>query len=190
VKITRRSSLRAVALAAGRALAEHGIRAVLTGGACASLHADGAYVSEDVDFVLEGRVRVGELDEALAGIGFRRVTNRYVHPDSPFWLEFPRGPLAVGGDLDVEPVKLRGAGTGVLALSATDSCRDRLAAFYHWNDRQSLEAALEIALRNRIELERVRRWSAAEGQEAKFDEFALRLRRRRSARARRAAKRP
>lgn len=49
--ITARTSLRGVALAVGRALAERGIRAVLTGGACASLHSGGRYLSDDLERV-------------------------------------------------------------------------------------------------------------------------------------------
>lgn len=179
MRITDQSPLRDVALAVGRALADHGIRAVLTGGACASLHAAGRYLSDDLDFVLAGRVSVADLDDAMASLGFERQTNRYVHPRSDFWVEFPRGPLAVGGDLDVEVVEERGEAGIVLALSPTDSCRDRLAAYYHWNDRQSLAVAARIAARHDLDLERIRRWSDDEGHAERFEEFrseATRLR--------------
>jgi hypothetical protein len=176
VRITKRTPLRQVALAVGRALAGEGIRAVLTGGACASIHAEGHYLSADVDFVLEGQVVVADLDRAMAKVGFYRDANRYLHPRSPFWVEFPRGPLAVGGDLDVRPMDLEeGSEAPILALSPTDSCRDRLAAFYHWNDRQSLGVALEIASRHDLDLERIRRWSAREGHAMPFEEFLLAL---------------
>jgi hypothetical protein len=191
VTISSRSSLRQVAFAVARALAEHGIRAVLTGGACASLHARGRYLSEDLDFILEGRVVVADLDRAMATIGFVRRANRYVHPCSRFWVEFPRGPLAVGADLEVRPIELGRASARLLSLSPTDSCRDRLAAFFHWNDRQSLAVALEIAKRHEIDLDLIRRWSEGEGHAARCEEFfrqlarsAPRASRRRRARAR------
>ncbi|HEY3170433.1 MAG TPA: hypothetical protein VGK08_05460, partial [Thermoanaerobaculia bacterium] len=59
------------------------------------------------------------------------------------------------------------------------SCRDRLAAFYHWNDRQSLETAVRIALRNRVDFQLIRGWSAEEGMETKYNEFRQELTRRR-----------
>lgn len=62
-----------------------------------------------------------------------------------------------------------------LVLSPTDSCRDRLAAFYHWNDRQSLEVAVAIARRNRVNMAAIRRWSIAEGAARGFDEFLAEL---------------
>jgi hypothetical protein len=162
----------------GHALSEHGIRAILTGGACASLHAGGAYLSRDIDFILEGRVEVTELDAAMAAAGFARQANRYLHPQSPFWVEFPRGPLAVGADLKIAPRPLGDEAADTLALSPTDSCRDRLAAFYHWNDRQSLEVALLIAVRNEIDFDLVRRWSVGEGHLARYEEFRRELSRR------------
>ena len=100
--------------------------------------------------------------------------NRYVHARAPFWIEFPRGPLAIGGDLQIEPCVLGKPGRSSLALSPSDSCRDRLAAFYHWNDLQSLAVAIEIAARHDLDLRLIRRWSAAEGHAERCTEFLLR----------------
>ena len=50
----KRSSLAAVALAVRGAMRRNGVRAILTGGACASLHTRGAYLSRDMDFILAG----------------------------------------------------------------------------------------------------------------------------------------
>ncbi|MEO8198301.1 MAG: hypothetical protein ABI689_16405 [Thermoanaerobaculia bacterium] len=178
--ITRRTELETVAAVVGDALAEHGIRAVLTGGACAGIYSGGLYSSEDVDFVLEGPVTASSLDAAMATVGFSRRGNRYLHPESPFWVEFPRGPLAVGADLDLRPVPLR-SDRKTLALSPTDSCRDRLAAFFHWSDRQSFTVAVEIAFLNDVDLPKIRRWSATEGHAARCEEFERELHRRRLA---------
>jgi hypothetical protein len=41
--------------------------------------------------------------------------------------------------------------------------KDRLAAFYHWKDQQSLEQAILIARDHDIDIEEVRRWSVNEG---------------------------
>lgn len=188
MKIAKRTPIRDVALAVGGALAEAGIRAVLTGGACASIHSSGRYLSADLDFVLEGRVQVSDLDRAMARVGFVRQGNRYLHPRSPLWVEFPRGPLAIGGDLDLHPIQLETSESPTLALSPTDSCRDRLAAFYHWNDRQSLGVAVEIASRHELDLDLVRRWSAKEGHAVRFEEFLLELQRQAPRRRERAGK--
>src|SRR4030095_543807 len=59
----------------------------------------------------------------------------------------------------------------VKALSATDSCRDRLAAFYHWNDRQSLITAVQVAKHRKVNLNAIRAWSERENAIDRFTEF-------------------
>lgn len=93
----RRPSLAPLAITVGDALRRHGIRAVLTGGACASLYTRGAYQSVDMDFIVSGPVTQAALDPARASVGFRRRRDRYVHPRFPFYVEFPSGPLAIIG---------------------------------------------------------------------------------------------
>jgi hypothetical protein len=176
VKITAASTLREVVQVVSRALSAADIRAVLAGGASASLHSDGDYLSHDLDYILESRVTQKQLDAAMAGAGFERSADRYVHPASAFFVEFPRGPLAIGDDDLVTPVDVRIGSTRVLTLSATDACRDRLAAFYHWSDRQSLDTALKIARRRRVDLPTMRRWSRREGKLPQFEEFVRALR--------------
>jgi len=149
---------------------------VLTGGACASLYAGGVYQSYDVDFVLRGDVRLALLDSAMGEAGFQRNGGVYIHPVVPITVEFPAGPLAIGRDAGIRPIRRRMGGQTVLSLSATDSCRDRLAAYYFWGDRQSLETAVEIALRHRVDHAEVRRWSVEEGAQAGYAAFLRRLR--------------
>lgn len=176
--------LPALALRVGSALDRHGIRGVLTGGACASVYTGGAYHSVDVDIILSGTVSRSQLDAAMASVGFERRRDRYVHPGLPFFVEFPRGPLAIGADHNIRPVTYRRGAYRMLVLSATDACRDRLAAFYHWNDRQSLEVAVLIASRHRVRMSAIQRWSAAEAAPDRFEIFRLELKRLRARRAR------
>jgi hypothetical protein len=171
MKLGARSAMTDVAASVADALAKAGIRAVLTGGACATLYSEGEYQSSDLDFILQSATKLQDLDDAMASADFRRSGNYYEHPRAPFLVEFPAGPLGIGADLDVRPVTLRLGRVRVKVLSATDSCRDRLAAFYHWNDRQSLAVAVEIGLRRRLNTEAIRRWSAQEKASRKFSEF-------------------
>lgn len=171
MKLGRRSGLADVARSVAGALRSAHIHAVLTGGACASLYSHGSYQSSDLDFIVQHAVSVAELDAAMAGIGFRRVGNHYQHPSTRFFVEFPAGPLGIGGDLHIRPVEYRIKGTVISALSQTDSCRDRLAAFYHWGDRQALKVAVTIARRHRVNVAAIRQWSKREGASEKFSEF-------------------
>lgn len=182
MSLTRRSSLRDVAECVATALSQAGIPSVLTGGACATLYTAGTYQSEDLDFVLQAPVPRAKLEAAMRSAGFRRRGDQYFHPRAPFFVEFPTGPLGIGGDLQIHPVEYRVRSARVLTLSPTDSCRDRLAAFYHWSDRQSLEVAVEIARRHPVNLQKIRRWSEAEGSSSQFKEFEAELKRARRAR--------
>jgi len=137
-----------------------------------------------MDFIVVGEVTQLGLDRALASVGFHRSRDRYVHGQVSFYVEFPRGPLAIGDDYQISPVTRSTAAGRAFALSATDSCRDRLAAFYHWNDRQSLGVAVSIARRNRVKLAQIQRWSAREGFADRFAEFRTELARRPRARTR------
>ena len=175
MKLTRTSTLPEVAVAVGAHLASHGIRAVLTGGACVAIHT-GTYASNDADFVLQSSVSQRSLDETLAKLGFVRNGAEYVHPDIVFSIEFPPGPLSIGDDLDVVPEPLTVGRVKTLGLSPTDSCRDRLAAFYHWNDRQALALAIEIARRRPVDFNLIRKWSAREGKTTAFGEFLRKVR--------------
>jgi hypothetical protein len=170
VKLTAASTLQEVAIAVGAHLASRGIRAVLTGGACVAIHT-GHYISKDADFVLQGPISQRGLEEALRELGFVRKGAEYAHSEVPFTVEFPPGPLSIGDDLEIIPAELSLGNITALGLSATDSCRDRLAAFYHWNDRQALALAVEIARASPVDLDLIRDWSAREGKTAEFGEF-------------------
>jgi hypothetical protein len=66
--------------------------------------------------------------------------------------------------------------TGVLTLLTPEDCiRDRLTAYFHWNDRQSLEQAVWVAQRHVFDVDRVRAWALAEGMSGKFSTFLERL---------------
>jgi hypothetical protein len=175
MSISPDASLRDVVAAVASVLKKHHITATLTGGACASLHSRGEYQSYDLDFILHSRVTQLQLDQAMVELGFERVGAQYQHPDTPFFVEFPRGPLAIGDDDMVEPVEVRVGQARVWALSATDSCRDRLAAFYFWNDEQSLRAAAAIARRDKVDMDAILRWSHREGHKHGYQRFLQEL---------------
>jgi hypothetical protein len=171
VRLTRRSSLADVAAEVARALAAAGIKAVLTGGACATLYTKGEYQSSDLDFILQSSASQRQLDAAMEAVGFRRAADRYEHPEARFFVEFPAGPLSIGADIAIQPVEYAIGNVKIKLLSPTDACRDRLAAFYHWRDRQSLETAALIARHNKVDLDVIREWSSREDASADFKEF-------------------
>ncbi len=62
-----------------------------------------------------------------------------------------------------------------MAIRVLDSVKDRLAAFYHWNDRQGLEQAINICSEQKIDLTEIERWSLKEEQLEKFKKFKQKL---------------
>jgi len=65
VKLTARSGLGAVATVVGDALRREGIRAVLTGGACANLYTGGRHQSVDADFIVGSPASRAAVDLAM-----------------------------------------------------------------------------------------------------------------------------
>jgi len=152
-------------------LEDHGVKVTLTGGACVSIHSDNRYQSYDLDFIEEmpqGRKR---LNDILAIIGFMEERRYFRHLETEFFLEFPPGPLSVGSEPMKEIVN-KNFSTGILKMiSPTDCVKDRLAAFYHWDDRQSLEQAMMVARAQEVDFLEIRRWSEKEKESDKFETF-------------------
>ena len=157
-------------------LAEQGINTVLSGGACVSIYSDNRYQSKDLDFIENISSGRRKLTAALSALGFTPTKERYfVHPESEFFLEFPPGPLAIGSEPAGQPATLE-FDTGTLRiLSPTDCVKDRLAAFFYWNDRQALEQALWVATTHPVDLQELERWSIKEGETEKFKTFMAAL---------------
>lgn len=161
-------------------IAEHlrskGIETVLVGGACISIYSANEYSSYDLDFIITGSATRQKVRTALAEINFTEENRYFVNPQTPFFVEFPSGPLAVGDEPPSAISTLRFATGNLRLLSPTDCVKDRLAAFYHWKDQQSLEQALLIARDHAINVAAVRRWSANEGFAEVFElKVSLRL---------------
>ena len=157
-------------------LAAQGIRVVLSGGTCVTIYARGAYVSGDLDLVLETYARPQLVAAALAELGFEPHGRVFKHRDSALWVDIRSAPLAVGSE-PVREVRELPVSTGTLRIiSPTDCVKDRLAAYYYHNDRQCMEQALLVAKSSDVDLAEVERWSTHEGQETRFAELKERLR--------------
>ena len=173
--ITASFTLTDVAFAVCTALDSAGFIVVLTGGSAATFYAPDAYQSLDLDFVVTLAGDAGE--QALLSLGYVRKSDFYKHPSSPYPLEFPPGPLAVGDDLITRWETAKRPGEILYVLSPTDSCRDRLASFLFWNDFSGLEQALAVvrARPMEVDLAAVEAWCRRENQLQKFLLFTSRL---------------
>jgi hypothetical protein len=63
------------------------------------LGAPNAYQSADADFVLTLEVDRKKIVEVMPALDFGSVSGTWVHPRTILTVEFPAGPLAVGGEL-------------------------------------------------------------------------------------------
>lgn len=155
-------------------LRKGGVEVLLVGGSCVSLYTENRYLSYDLDFITHSSLRI--IEPLLGKIGFRRKSSRHFsRDDCPFFVEFVAPPAAIGSEPVREKAILQTKSGRIVMLTPTDSVKDRLAAWYHWKDPQSLEQALLVAASQKVELAEVRRWSAREGFKAAYRTFEKRL---------------
>jgi hypothetical protein len=144
------------------------IKCTLTGGACVSIYSENQYQSSDIDFIQYITYPRKKLVDLMKQIGFDEKNRYFVHKDVAWFIEFPSGPLAIGSEPIKDTINLEFS-TGILRIiSQTDCVKDRLAAFYFWDDKQALEQAKLVALNNQIDLKEIERWSLVENSLEKF----------------------
>jgi hypothetical protein len=152
-------------------LKEQGIDVVLSGGAVVAIYTKGLFVSKDIDLIPFQYIDPRTLTEAMAKIGFTPKGRHFTHLDSEFYVEFPSGPPSMGSESVSEISEIKYS-TGILRLlSPTDCIKDRLSAYYHWNDLQTLQQAVSVANENKVDFINIKRWSKGEGKSIEFEYF-------------------
>lgn len=156
-------------------LRAEGIDVVLSGGATVSFYSSNKYVSKDVDLINVRFEKRSKVKAAMEALEFREQGRYFTHPNSKFLIEFPDGPLSVGEE-PVKEINDVTLATGMLrVISPTDCVKDRLCAFYFWNDQQGLAQAILVAKIQKVDLEEVKRWSRVEGKIKEFEIFTSKL---------------
>ena len=170
-RITASTTIEELAAIVSTALEAAGVSAVLSGGAVVSIYTNNEYESNDLDFISpESPSRIAA---AIASLGFKREGRRFSHARTPLFLEFPAGPLAIGDELirATEVGEKRTEAGTIRLLTPTQCVMDRLAAYFHWNDLQSLDQAVMVASSQEINLGKVEAWAQREGASEKFRRF-------------------
>ncbi len=156
-------------------LQKEGIQVVLSGGSAVSFYSSNQYVSKDLDLINTRFAKRSKIKAVMEGLGFKEQGRYFINSETKFFVEFPDGPLSVGE----EPVKVVSEfelSTGTLrVVSATDCVKDRLCAFYFWNDQQGLAQAVLVAKDQKVDMQEIKRWSKGEGKEREFELFAAKL---------------
>ena len=169
----KNTSARDLAGHIGSFLETKGIDVTLVGGTCVSIYSDNLYESDDLDFVDRSYTPNKTLNAAMEELGFSKKGRLFEHPGCPFLIEFPPGPLSVG-DTPITQWSSITTPLGTFSLITPEDCiKDRLAAYFHWNDRQALQQALWVALdqKGEYDLEAVKAWAVKEGEAEKMEGF-------------------
>ncbi len=170
MKITKSMKRKDFAAVVVRQLEKHGISCVLVGGACVSIYTNEKHASHDLDFISPHSHE--SISDSLAEIGFQKEGRYFTHINSKLYVEFPTGPVAIGNQTPIKPEgELKVKNTVIQMYSPTQCVMDRLAAWFHWNDRRSLIHALWVCEKHPINLDKIKRWAAKEDQTAKFEQF-------------------
>ncbi len=170
MKISKKTTIGELGAIVCEGLKKAGIDCFLSGGAVVSIYTNNKYESFDLDFVSLGdRSKIKGL---MLELGFTQDKSRlFLHPNTIYLVEFPGSAIQIGESLVTEfnNIKLK---TGTLRLlTPTDCVKDRLAAFYHWSDRQGLDQAVWVALAQPVKLSEVKEWSKKENKALEYDEF-------------------
>jgi hypothetical protein len=156
-------------------LRQNGIDVILCGGAATGYYSANKYVSGDIDLVNHYSISRSRIKKAMEQIGFIEQARYFKHPESEFLIEFPPGPLSIGIE-PVENIEDFELSSGILRIvSPTDSVKDRLAAFYHWGDRQCLYQAILVSQTTQVDQREIERWSINEGKEKEYREYVQQI---------------
>lgn len=154
-------SLKDFAITVAAILKEKDINVILTGGAVVSIYSEGKYVSKDADFL--SATDNHSIKQAMLDAGFKNLGKDFYHDEAHFTVEFPGSELIIGDEPMKPEGRIKQGQFTLKLLSPTQCVMDRLAAFYHWKDRQSLEQAVMVAQKHPVNLLKIKRWSEKEG---------------------------
>ncbi len=152
-------------------LRENEIECILSGGACVSIYTENRYQSFDLDFIENFSTNTDQLEKVMKKLNFIKENRYFKHQNSTYFVEFPPGPLSIG-DEAIFNYNIMIFETGELKLlTPTDCVRDRLCAYYYWNDLQTLDQAVMVSKKLQVDLEIIKQWSALINQENKYLTF-------------------
>lgn len=165
-------SLKGLANLVSKELKNNDIMAILVGGACVSIYTNNKYQSLDLDYISADST--DRIEKVLKKLGFIRKGKfrHYVNSKCPFFIEFPPGPVAIGEEFPI--IRFNNIDS-ITLLTSTDCVKDRLAAFFHWNDEQSLQQALLVANTQKVNLNEIKKWAIKEKNEGKYNRFIFLL---------------
>ena len=152
-------------------LDRNGHEPILAGQACAAIYGGGGIRSHALEFVIRD-FTAQQINALMAELGFALKEMRtYANPACPFEVIIAPTPLTVGDDVVADARVIKTSGGPLRMLTPTDCVRQRLSMFYRWGDRAALAEAVQVAKRQPVDLDLVKRWSEWEWATDRFEEF-------------------
>jgi hypothetical protein len=156
-------------------LQKNGIEVVLVGGACVSLYTDNQYMSYDIDLITDTPIR--KITPVLEELGFKNTGGRlFENPKCGFLIDFPAPPVSIGDKPVSKFNNLKTRFGTICLLTPTDCIKDRLAAYFFWNDNQSFDQAVMVAKRNKIDFLEIKKWAEKQSELEKYEVFKKKCR--------------
>ena len=173
MKIEECKNIKEYAQVVSQHLHNRGIDNILVGGACVSIYSHEKYRSNDLDIMNINEVPLARIKDALWELGFEEKGRIFLHKKIEMSIDIVGPPLTIGEEHIKKINEINEEGMLLKLLTPTDSVKDRLSAYYHWNDQQALEQALMVCKEQDIDIDNVREWSREEGMIDKFINFQI-----------------
>ncbi|MBL4827976.1 MAG: hypothetical protein JKY66_09745 [Spongiibacteraceae bacterium] len=151
-------------------LQQHDISVVLVGGLAVEIYSENLYLTKDIDMVNTSYHPSVAINQAMREIGFTKKGRVYISDTTDICVEFPSAPLSVGEELIQETTIIEVSTGKIPILLAKDVIKDRLVAYFHWNDRPSLVQAMAVMSKHEIDANELKAFFETEG---KMEEYAL-----------------
>ena len=153
-------------------LKQHGIRVVLVGGLAVEIYSENLYLTKDIDMVNTSYDASESLKTAMAELSFFKQGRVFINESTQVCVEFPSAPLAIGDQVIKETTDAHSEKGDIPILFATDIIKDRLLAYFHWQDRPSLVQALAIMMNHVITPDELKAFCEAEGEPSQYEVIA------------------
>jgi hypothetical protein len=149
------------------------VEVVLVGGLAVEIYTENLYLTKDIDMVNTNYKKPSYLNDVMGELGFHKRGRVYINETTDITVEFPPGPLAVGNNLITATAVAKTKRGEIPILHVRDVVIDRLAAFIHWKDRQSLVQSVGVMLKHNLEPKDFREFVGAEGDSYHYDLLEL-----------------
>ena len=167
----KNTSMIELAVVVAQHLKHKDIRVVLVGGLAVDIYTENQYLTNDIDMVDISYQKPAVLRAAMLELGFTKQGRVYRNSSTDIVVEFPSAPLAIGDELIKEQTNIETEFGEIPILFAVDVIKDRLAAYLHWKDQQSLIQALCIMLCHKIAPKEIKAFYENETSEEAFEKL-------------------